>query len=473
MSEKNILVDRWDTQVEIAVPDSAVVMQADHRPGFPPLEDLEKAVRQALDFPMGMPPLPELVGPGSKVAIAFDDPLKYGPKFIVVPIVIEALERAGVQRQHITLVSANGTHDKPPKREFKELYRGLYPVLPDNIVDEFWPDRFINHDAQDPNMLVDMGKSSLGDFVEHNRILVDADLVIYSGSVMPLIWGGYSGEGVVVGLGSARSIFSHHKISVIGSEGSIHSDPRTHDFRRHKDAIMDRIEAFTGKKVFFINGVPTALGGWAGFFAGHYQAIQEAQWRCADKQHVYHANKADIIISGVGPYFFYGDTRNPLINMVAVTTILRSWRSQPILGKGGVIILMTKCDGHVDAAKHPSYIRALDWFKKVGSAAALEEKYFEDLISDKNLLKKYHENNAYHPVHPIWLFNENQYALDHAGKIIFATAENPEAPEMVGAEYAVNFDEALTKALDFLGPNPRVLVLPNYFSRVPMIFGVK
>ena len=473
MSEKNVLVDRWDKQVEITVPDSATVMQAAHRPDHPPLEDLAKAVRQALDFPMGMPSLPELVGPGSKVAIAFDDPLKYGPKFFVVPILLEVLERAWVRGEHITLVSANGTHDRPPKEDFKGLYRGRYPVLPDDVVDKFWPERFMNHDAQDPDLLVDMGQSSLGDLVEHNRILVDSDLVIYSGSVMPLIWGGYSGEGVVVGLGSARSISSHHKFSVIGSEGSTHSDPRTHEFRRHKDAILDRIEAFTGKKIFFINGVPTALGGWAGFFAGHYRAIQEAQWQCADQQHLYPANQADLIIAGVGPYFFYGDTRNPIINMVAVTTIMRSWKSKPILRQGGVVILITKCDGHIDAAKHPSYGQALEWFKEEGSAAAVEEKYFERLIQDENFLRKYHANNAYHPVHPVWLFNENQYALDHAGKIIFATAENPEAPGRIGAEYAANFKEALANALDFLGPNPRILVLPNYFSRIPMIFDVK
>ena len=60
-----------------------------------------------------------------------------------------------------------------------------------------------------------MGKSTLGDAVEHNRILLDADLVIYSGSVLPLVWGGYSGTGVVVGLASPRSIYCHHRLDVI------------------------------------------------------------------------------------------------------------------------------------------------------------------------------------------------------------------------------------------------------------------
>ena len=473
MSEKRIFIDRWDDPLEITIPESATVMQAEPNPNFPPLEDLAEAIRVVLSSPMGMPALNELVGKGSKVAIAFDDPLKYGPKFITIPVLLEELKRAKVERGNITLVSANGTHDKPPKDDFKGFYRDRYPVLPDEIVDEFWPDRFINHDAQDPEKLVEMGTSSLGDLVEHNRVLVDSDLVIYNGSVMPLIWGGYSGEGVVVGLGSARSIYSHHKISVIGAPGSIHSDPRTHLYRRHKDAVIDRIEEFIGKKIFFLNGVPDPTGGWAGFFAGHYREIQEAQWECADRQHLHETKQADIIVAGVPRYFFYGDTRNPIINMVAVVTIMRSWRNKPILREGGVVILVTRCDGHIDAAKHPSYIRALEWFKTEGSAGALEEKYFENLISNKDFLRKYHEDHAYHPVHPIWLFNENQYALDHARKIIFATAENPEAPGTVGAEYAATFEDAMERALGLTGENPRILVLPNYFTFMPMIFDVE
>jgi hypothetical protein len=172
-------------------------------------------------------------------------------------------------------------------------------------------------------------------------------------------------------------------------------------------------------------------------------------------------------------YLLYGDTRNPIINIVGATTIMRSWRNKPILRKGGVIILVSKCDGHIDPEKHPSYIRALDAFSRAGSAQALEESHFEKLISDADLLERYHSLNAYSPIHPIWLFNENQYALDHAAKVIIATAESDEAPGRVGAEYAPTVEQALKRATEITGANPRVLVLPNYFSYIPMIFDVR
>jgi hypothetical protein len=76
-------------------------------------------------------------------------------------------------------------------------------------------------------------------------------------------------------------------------------------------------------------------------------------------------------------------------------------------------------------------------------------------------------------VHPVWLFNENQYVLDHAGKVIIATGENPDAPGLVGAEHAATFDDALASACEIMGADAQILVLPNYFSFVPMVFEVE
>jgi hypothetical protein len=152
---------------------------------------------------------------------------------------------------------------------------------------------------------------------------------------------------------------------------------------------------------------------------------------------------------------------------------MRSWQNKPLLKQGGAVILISKCDGHIDTEKHPSYAYALKLFREAGSAAAFEERHFENLYAHKRMLEQYHACNAYHPVHPVWLFNENQYALDHAGTIIIATAENPEAPAQVGADYAATFDDAMKQALEVTGSDPRILVLPNFFSYAPMLFLVE
>lgn len=76
---KNITIEYKDTWTEISVPDTAIVLEYG-TPNFPdiPLHpDPEKAVRDALKNPIGMEKLPDLVKKGSKVTIAFDDPIKH------------------------------------------------------------------------------------------------------------------------------------------------------------------------------------------------------------------------------------------------------------------------------------------------------------------------------------------------------------------------------------------------------------
>ena len=467
-----VTVDRWNQTIDVDVPDGADVVAAEPRPEHPALANELAALRAAVERPYGMRSLSDLVSASSRVAIAFDDPLKYGPKYLAVPFLVEYLQDCGVSPTNITLISAGGTHDRPPREDFIGLYRGIYPVFSAEFVDRFWPDRFVIHDAEDASQLVDMGTSALGDVVEHNRILLDSDLLIYCGSILPLIWGGYSGTGVAVGLASARSIFSHHRMQVIGSPQSCHSDARTSLFQQHKDAVMDRIEEFTGRRVFYVEGVPGPTGGWAGFFAGHFRALRDDAWQCADEQHVHNSPQYDVIIVGVPQYVFYGDTRSPLINLMAATTVARAWRRKPLLRAGGAVVLVTACDGHIDPDLHPSHQEALRLFATTRRAEAVEA-HFERLRCEPRYLDMYRNHHAYHGWHPIGLFNESQYVLDHAGLLVFASGKPHDTLEAVGATYAPDFRRAWEMVLAHCGASPRTLVLPSYFSRVPMIFDVE
>src|SRR3972149_8747048 len=64
-----------------------------------PAADQGQAVRDALAAPLSMPPLRELVRPGSRVVIAFDDgtvSTAPGVRRVLVDVVLEELESAGV-----------------------------------------------------------------------------------------------------------------------------------------------------------------------------------------------------------------------------------------------------------------------------------------------------------------------------------------------------------------------------------------
>lgn len=75
-------------------------------------------------------------------------------------------------------------------------------------------------------------------------------------------------------------------------------------------------------------------------------------------------------------------------------------------------------------------------------------------------------------MHPFWLFYEDQYLLDHAGKVIFAGEVNPEAVRKLGCTPARNFEEAMRMAEGLVGKNPRIVVVPHYYTKERLQFAV-
>jgi len=478
---KDVKVDRWESQVEIQVPESAMIIEPEAK-GGQSSDPIEK-IKRALKNPLGMERIRAIVNRGSRVAIAFDDPTKLSPNYLAIPVILDELHEAGVKKDNIVLVSANGTHRKYTPSEYIE-YRNVgyglppgkgIPKIPKEILYDFWPHRFIQHNGANTKNFVNMGYSRLGDLVECNRILVDHDLVIYVGGAQPMKWGGYGGTGVVIGLSSAESIASHHTVRVIGHKESCHADPRTHLYRAHKDAVMEKIEESIGKKVFYVEGVVNGAREWTDFFAGHFKEIQEPAWKAGDQDRLYPAEQADVIIAGLPRWCApYDTSRNPLVCVSAASSILRMWVGKPILREGGILILIAVCDGFIDTTALPSYPEVIDLFGKMGNAQRLEEKYLEEfLFFREDYLKKHMAGAANHPVHPFWLCAETQYVHDHVGKLIIATAENPEAVRKVGGTWAEDFGQAWKMAEKLVGKNPRCLVLPTFFSRFPFKFAVK
>ena len=89
-----------------------------------PAADQGQAVRDALAAPLGMPPLRELVRPGSRVVIAFDDgtvSTAPGVRRVLVDVVLEELESAGVAESDVTLLCANALHRKWTRDELSKM----------------------------------------------------------------------------------------------------------------------------------------------------------------------------------------------------------------------------------------------------------------------------------------------------------------------------------------------------------------
>src|SRR5262249_38076402 len=79
--------------------------------------------------------------------------------------------------------------------------------------ERFWPDKLYNHDAEDPDNMVYLGATELGEEVELNRRAVESDLVIYVNLNLVPMDGGH--KSVAVGLCGYRSLRAHHNPRVM------------------------------------------------------------------------------------------------------------------------------------------------------------------------------------------------------------------------------------------------------------------
>lgn len=460
MKKKKVNVDYGESKLEITVPEDATITRCEDPLHLP---NPEKVFRQALESPVGIPSIRDLVTKGSKVTIAFDAPPRSGvPKRLYIPILMEELQKAGVSKKNVTLLCACGTQWKRTK---KELFDHLGPEL----FNQFWPNHLLNHDCS--QNLVYLGESELGDHVEFNRAVVDSDLLIYLGTIGMLNWGGVTGTGVVIGLGSARSVRSTHTW-VIAHPDSCHGDPHQSLYMRHKQAIHAHIEKVTGKKILYVDTIMNSKDQICGIFVGHCPDINELEWGTAEKFFRVPTPQADVLVVGLPIRQIYGDTHNPILALTYLTMVMRTWIKKPVLRPGGIIIGMVKCNGTIDKRRRPSDQEVWDLFGKVHSALDLVD-FEEEFLTREDYLYRYRHCHAVHPIHSFWMLYEDQYLLDHTGKIIFAGNVNPEAIRKLGCTPARDFDHAWEMAEKIVGKNPKVVVVPDYLSRLKVQYDVK
>lgn len=458
MTTRQVAVDRGGETLPIRVPADATVLEYAERPVSGAGPALAEA---ALDAPLGSPRLEDLAGAlpsrRGRVVVAVDDPNRpVATMRILLPAVLRRLAAAGIADDAITIISANGMHPK-------FLIPQLRAYLGEDVYKRF-DGRVVNHDCEDTAGLVQLGRTTFGDVVEFNRAAVESDLLVYVGNIAVNIWGGYSGTGVVVGLGGVASVLGHHGRGGIGHRDSCHGDPRTMHYQKRKVAIHEAIEQTRGKPTFYAEAITDARG-VIGTFAGAAAAIREQGWPEADRRFVVDAPAADVVVVGLAPAFLYGSSDNALIALTGVCFPCRLWLGAPLLQPGGVVIGVTASANTVDPSTHPGYAEAIRAFGRSGRSFDALEREADRVGRDSELVRRYRQGGAYHPYHPFWLFNENEYAMRTAGRIIMAGARAGEFFEAMGVQVLPTFEAAWEEARRLVGDRPRVAVLPTFWSK--------
>jgi nickel-dependent lactate racemase len=146
-------------------------------------EDEAMVLRQSLHNPVGSPRLRDIVSSNNSVVIIADDRTRLTPQDRIIPIVLEELNEGGINNDQIKIIIAYGTHRPMSEDEIKEKFG---PELISTI-------EIAGHDCLDTNNLIDKGKTSLGTRILINKEVLDADIRIAVGSVLPHHPTGWSG----------------------------------------------------------------------------------------------------------------------------------------------------------------------------------------------------------------------------------------------------------------------------------------
>ena len=107
---------------EIELPDQNVACVL-RMPDVPVLPDPERAVAEVLARPIGGAPLEEMARGRSNAVIVVCDITRPVPNRVIVPPIINTLERAGIEGGQITLLVATGLHRPCGREELIEMLR--------------------------------------------------------------------------------------------------------------------------------------------------------------------------------------------------------------------------------------------------------------------------------------------------------------------------------------------------------------
>jgi len=154
--------------------------------------------------------------PGLKVTIAIDDVSLPLPKMrrpdireSVLTVLLELLAEHGID--DIQIVVANAFHRRITPSEMEWL-------VGRRIFRAFYPDRLLNHDAEAPGGIVEIGQTRHGERVRLNRRAAESGLLIYVNvNLVPMDGGSKS---VGVGLGDYGTLQAHHNPATIRASDS-------------------------------------------------------------------------------------------------------------------------------------------------------------------------------------------------------------------------------------------------------------
>jgi len=395
-----------------------------------PLTDPLLALEDSLRNPIGSPPLCEVVRPGDRVVVLVSDITRLWIRTsdFMAPI-LDHLNRAGVPDSRISICVAMGSHRKMTPDEIRQ------------IVGDMAYERVsvFQHDIDDENGFVYLGKTSRGTPVWVNRRVMEHDRILMTGGIVHHAMAGYGGgrKSVLPGIASRDTIKANHlwvldpdKVGIRPGVGSA----KTLGNPLHEDMVD---AAAMVAPDFIVNVVTDSQGWFAGFFSGHWLEAWQAGCKLVDRMYcVPIDHKVDMVIASCGGY------PRDISMYQASKSFYNAWMA---LKPGGTLVLL------VEAREGGGGEEFFKWFRYPDI-----ESCYEALKSDFTVAG--------------YLAFLTRY-IASVVRTVIVTDMDSNLVRTMGVIPAPTVREAVETGLSWAGHDPEILVMPEAGITLPILHG--
>ncbi|MXX02550.1 MAG: nickel-dependent lactate racemase [Gemmatimonadetes bacterium] len=331
----NITLDYHKSGLEVSVPDENLAAVLNMRE-TPPLDDPVAATRAALQRPVAGPPLAEIARSRHNACVVVSDITRPVPHDIILPPLLECLERSGIRPADITLLVATGLHAPMDEEQLRETLTG-------DVVDRY---PVVNHVARNGNEQADLGATSTGIPIRVDRRYVESDLKVLTGLIEAHFMAGYSGGRKLVapGLVGVETIEHLHGPGILehpnATTGVLDGNPL------HEAALEIARRAGVD---FILNVAMDEDRRVTGVFAGELDRAHRYGVRHVDGMVVASVEEpVDIVVTSSAGYPLDTTFYQAVKGMVGVLDILK---------EGGSIVIAAGCADGIGSAEFEGLLR--------------------------------------------------------------------------------------------------------------------
>ena len=411
----NMKYGRGEIGVDVPNPNLISVLASQE---FPPIENPEQAILDALETPIDSPALSEMAKNRKSATIVISDITRPVPNKLILPPMLRIIEEQGVPREEIRILIATGIHRPNEGDELLEM-------VGSHIIENY---QIVNHFSQKQETLINLGQTQNGTPVLINRLYVESDLKVISALIEPHLMAGYSGgrKAICPGLASIETmkimhgpqILEHPKASVGILEGNPFHAEAT------EIALMAGVD-------FSLNVTINDRRQLTGVFAGDMVNAHLAGAKFAEKQTTATLPEpADVVIVSCAGYPLDATFYQAIKGVLSAIEVVK---------EGGMVILVAECQ------------------EGIGSGP------FTDLILKTKNLEQF-VRNTYNPKNFVidqWQLEELAKAIRKANVYFYSDKIPYEQQQQLFVNPLKSPNEGVEIALKKYGKDAKIVAIPD------------